>query len=129
MHINNESLDTLRQCVESDSSITEEQCTRDLETIESVRQGLASGEFVVVDRLSMIQTAAKKVQFRKKIKSKSRKVRRKVKEKESTLISSSLEAFDEQVMYLSDNEVRKYADSMGITETYNETKRFDNEWN
>lgn len=129
MHVNNESLDTLRQCVESDSSITEEQCTRDLETIESVRQGLASGEFVVVDRLSMIQTAAKKVQFRKKIKSKSRKVRRKVKEKESTLISSSLEAFDEQVMYLSDNEVREYADSMGITETYNETKRFDNEWN
>lgn len=129
MHINNESLDTLRQCVESDSSITEEQCTRDLETIESVRQGLASGEFVVVDRLSMIQTAAKKVQFRKKVNSKSRKVRRKVKEKESTLSSSSLEAFDEQVMYLSDNEVRKYADSMGITETYNETKRFDNEWN
>lgn len=129
MHINNESLDTLRQCVESDSSITEEQCTRDLETIESVRQGLASGEFVVVDRLSMIQTAAKKVQFRKKVNSKSRKVRRKVKEKESTLSSSSLDAFDEQVMYLSDSEVRKYADNMGITETYNETKRFDNEWN
>jgi len=127
--INDESLKMLREYIMTDPEITEEQRQNDLSTIDDVMSGLESGEYFVIDRMSIIKAAAEKAQFRKKVKAKSRKVRRKVRENESTLNSSSLDAFDEQLMYLSDNEVRKYVDNMGITETYNETKRFDNEWN
>ena len=127
--INDESLKMLREYIMTDPEITEEQRQNDLSTIDDVMSGLESGEYFVIDRMSIIKAAAEKVQFRKKVKAKSRKVRRKVRENESTLSSSSLDAFDERVMYSSDNEVRKFADTMGITDTYNETKRFDNEWN
>lgn len=85
------------------------------------------------DRLAMIKNAAEKVQkgknitLRTKLKSKSRKLMRNV--KEDTRSIRSMDAFDERVMYSTDAEVRALADGIGITDTYNETIRFDNDWN
>jgi len=133
MRINNETLDTLRYHVLADSTLSDEQRRQDLNTISHVEKGLASGEMVAVDRLDLIRTAAQKSQskknvtLRKKLKAKSRKVMRNATEDERTM--RSMDAFDESFMYSSDKEIRKYADSMGITDAYNETKRFDDEWN
>jgi len=133
MRINNESLDLLRYHLLADSSINEEQRRRELDTISYVEGGLAAGELVTVDRLDMIRDAAKSVQskkntkLRKKLKAKSRKVVRNATEDERTM--RSMDAFDESFMFSSDKEVRKFADSMGITDTYNVTKRFDDDWN
>jgi hypothetical protein len=133
MRINNESLELLRYHVLADSSISDEQRQKNLDTISYVEEGLASGEFVAVNRLDLIKSAAKKTQskknvtLRKKLKAKSRKVVRNATEDERTM--RSMGAFDESFMFSSDKEIRKYADSMGITDTYKETKRFDEEWN
>jgi len=133
MRINNESLDLLRYHLFADSSIGDEQRRRELNTISYVENGLATGELVAVDRLDLIRDAVsnvqskKNVKLRKKLKDKSRRVMRNA--TEDTRSIKSLDAFDEKVMYSSDDEVRRYADNMGITDAYNETKRFDDEWN
>ena len=133
MQINNETLDTLRYHVLADSTLSDDQRRQDLNTISYVENGLASGEMVAVDRLDLIRSAAQKsqrkknVSLRKKLKAKSRKVMRNA--TEDTRSIKSLDAFDEKVMYSSEEEIRRYADGMGITDTYNETKRFDNDWN
>jgi len=133
MQVNNESLDTLRYHVLADSTLSDDQRRQDLDTISYIENGLASGELVSVNRLDLIRSAAEKSQrkknvaLRKKLKAKSRKVMRNA--TEDTRSIKSLDAFDEKVMYSSDEEIRRYADGMGITDTYNETKRYDNEWN
>jgi len=133
LNINDKTLKMLRQHVMVDPEITEEQRQKDLATIADVKQGIDSGEYVTVDRMSMIKKAAKKKQkgknvtFRKKLKAKSRKIKRNATEDARSL--RAVDAFDEKFMYSSDSEIKTFADSMGITETYNETKRFDEEWN
>jgi len=133
MQVNNESLDTLRYHVLADSTLSDDQRRQDLDTISYIENGLASGELVSVNRLDLIRSAVEKSQrkknvaLRKKLKAKSRKVMRNA--TEDTRSIKSLDAFDEKVMYSSDEEIRRYADGMGITDTYNETKRYDNEWN
>jgi len=133
MQVNNESLDTLRYHVLADSTLSDEQRRQDLNTISYIENGLASGELVSVNRLDLIRSAAEKSQrkknvaLRKKLKAKSRKVMRNA--TEDTRSIKSLDAFDEKVMYSSEEEIRRYADGMGITDTYNETKRYDNDWN
>jgi len=133
MQVNNESLDTLRYHVLADSSLSDDQRRQDLDTISYIEKGLASGELVSVNRLDLIRSAAEKSQrkknvaLRKKLKAKSRKVMRNA--TEDTRSIKSLDAFDEKVMYSSEEEIRRYADGMGITDTYNETKRYDNDWN
>jgi len=133
MQVNNESLDTLRYHVLADSTLSDDQRRHDLNTISYIENGLASGELVSVNRLDLIRSAAEKSQrkknvaLRKKLKAKSRKVMRNA--TEDTRSIKSLDAFDEKVMYSSEEEIRRYADGMGITDTYNETKRFDNDWN
>jgi hypothetical protein len=135
MRINDKSLKLLRQHVMVDSEISEEQRQKDLATIARVKEGLDSGEFVAVDRLSMIKQAVEKKQrrsgknvtFRAKLKAKSRKVRRNA--TEETRSVRSLDAFDERFMYSSDDEVRRFADGAGIADAYAETVRFDEEWN
>jgi len=133
MQVNNESLDTLRYHVLADSTLSDDQRRQDLDTISYIENGLASGELVSVNRLDLIRSAAEKSQrkknvaLRKKLKAKSRKVMRNA--TEDTRSIKSLDAFDEKVMYSSEEEIRRYADGMGITDTYNETKRYDNEWN
>ena len=133
MRINDSNLKLLRQHVMVDPEISEDQRRRDLDTIEDVKTGLDSGRYVLADRLSTIREAAKKTQkarsvaFRKKLKAKSRKARRNATEDSRSI--KSLDAFDEKFMHSSDEEVRRYADGMGITDVYKETKRFDEEWN
>ena len=133
MRINDKSLKLLRQHVMIDPEITEDQRQRYLRTIEDVKTGLDSGRYFVVDRTQLIKDAAEQkqnsrnVSFRKKLKAKGRKVRRNA--TESTRSIKSLDAFDESFMYSSDDEVRRYADGIGITDVYKETKRFDEEWN
>ena len=127
MRINDRSLKLLRQHVMVDSDISESERTRSLEVIARVKAGLDSGEFVAVDRMSMIKGAAEKKRFRSKVKAKSRKVQRNATEDTRSL--RAVDAFDEKLMYSSDSEIKTFADSMAITETYNETKRFDEEWN
>jgi len=133
MRINDKSLKLLRQHVMIDPEITEDQRQSYLRTIEDVKTGLDSGRYFVIDRTQLIKDAAeqkqngKNVSFRKKLKAKSRKVRRNA--TESTRSIKSLDAFDESFMYSSDDEVRRYADGIGITDVYKETKRFDEEWN
>jgi len=133
MRINDKSLKLLRQHVMVDSEISEDQRQKDLASIARVKEGLNSGEFVAVDRLSMIKQAAEKKQrgknvtFRAKLKAKSRRVRRNA--TEDTRSVRSLDAFDERFMYSSDEEVRKFADGAGIADAYAETVRFDEEWN
>ena len=127
MRINDRSLKLLRQHVMVDSDISESERTRSLEVIARVKAGLDSGEFVAVDRMSMIKDAAEKKRFRSKVKAKSRKVQRNATEDTRSL--RAVDAFDEKFMYSSDSEIKTFADSMGITDTYNETKRFDEEWN
>lgn len=133
MRINDKSLKLLRQHVMIDPEITEDQRQSYLRTIEDVKTGLDSGRYFVVDRAQLIKDAAERkqrgrnVSFRKKLKGKGRKVRRNA--TEGTRSIKSLDAFDESFMYSSDDEVRKYADGIGITDVYKETKRFDEEWN
>ena len=133
LNINDKTLKMLRQHVMLDPEITEEQRQKDLAAITKVKEGLNSGEYVAVDRMSMIKKAAQKKQkgknvtFRKKLKAKSRKVQRNATEDTRSL--HAVDAFDEKFMYSSDSEIKTFADSMGITDTYNETKRFDEEWN
>ena len=133
MQVNNESLDTLRYHVLADSTLSDDQRRQDLDTISYIEKGLASGELVSVNRIDLIRSAAEKSQrkknvaLRKKLKAKSRKVMRNA--TEDTRSIKSLDAFDEKVMYSSEEEIRRYADGMGITDTYNETKRYDNDWN
>ena len=130
--MNEENFRTLWSRVMSDPSIDDVQRNRDLETISHVMFALEFGELEPeVDRLSMIREIAQRKQksatFRKKLKAKSRKVRRNA--TEGTRSVRALDAFDEKFMYSSDEEVRRFADGIGITETYAETKRFDDEWN
>jgi len=133
MRINDKSLKLLRQHVMVDSEISEDQRQNYLRTIEDVKTGLDSGRYFVIDRAQLIKDAAERkqrgrnVSFRKKLKAKGRKVRRNA--TEGTRSIKSLDAFDESFMYASDDEVRRYADGIGITDVYNETKRFDEEWN
>ena len=133
MRINDKSLKLLRQHVMIDPEITEDQRQRYLRTIEDVKTGLDSGRYFVVDRTQLIKDAAEQKQkgknatFRKKLKAKSRKVQRNATEDTRSL--RAVDAFDEKFMYSSDSEIKTFADNMGITETYNETKRFDDEWN
>ena len=121
MQVNNESLDTLRYHVLADSTLSDDQLRQDLDTISYIENGLASGELVSVNRLDLIRSAAEKSQrkknvaLRKKLKAKSRKVMRNA--TEDTRSIKSLDAFDEKVMYSSDEEIRRYADGMGITDT------------
>ena len=134
-NMNTDNLRALYNKVASDSSITDTQRSRDLETIEHVMFALKFGELSEpqVDRLSLVKQAAEKVQrgknvtFRTKLKAKSRKVRRNA--TEDTRSVRSLDAFDEKFMYSSDDEVRRFADGAGITDAYAETVRFDEEWN
>jgi hypothetical protein len=79
--------------------------------------------------MSTIRDAAQKKQksFRKKVKAKNRKMLRNATEDNRSI--KSLDAFDEKFMYSTEEEIRRYADGMGITEVYQETKRFDEEWN
>jgi len=123
----------LSQRVLDDSGITETQRQQDLALIADIRTKINSGEYMSIDRMAMIKKAAEKnqkgknVTLRKKLKAKSRKVMRNATEDERTM--RSMDAFDERVMYSSDKEVRALADGIGITDAYNETVRFDNEWN
>ena len=128
MQINEQNLELLRQNVMDDSDISESERQRSLDAIAGVEQGINSGEFTVVDRTAMIKDAVegKRNNLRKKLKAKSRKVMRNA--TEDTRLMQSLDAFDEKFMYSSEEEIRRYADGMGITEVYNETKRFDNQW-
>lgn len=130
--MNEENFRILWSQVMSDPSIDDVQRNRDLETIGRVMFALEFGELdPEVDRLSMIRDIAERKQksssFRKKLETKSRKVRRNA--TEDTRSIRGLDAFDEKFMYSSDEEVRRFADAIGITETYAETKRFDDEWN
>ena len=130
--MNEENFRVLYTEVMADPSIDDVQRNRDLETIGRVMTALQFGEIEPeVDRLSMIREIAERKQksasFRKKLKTKSRKVRRNA--TEDTRSIRGLDAFDEKFMYSSDDEVRRFADGIGITETYAETKRFDDEWN
>jgi len=133
MIINNKNLKMLSQRVLDDSGITETQRQQDLALIADIRTKINSGEYMSIDRMAMIKKAAEKnqkgknVTLRKKLKAKSRKVMRNATEDERTM--RSMDAFDERVMYSSDKEVRALADGIGITDAYNETVRFDNEWN
>jgi len=133
MMINNKNLKMLSQRVLGDSGITETQRQQDLALIADVRTKINSGEYMSIDRMAMIKKAAEKnqkgknVTLRKKLKAKSRKVMRNATEDERTM--RSMDAFDERVMYSTDKEVRALADGIGITDAYNETVRFDNEWN
>jgi len=133
MMINNKNLKMLSQRVLDDSDITETQRQQDLALIADVRTKINSGEYMSIDRMAMIKKAAEKnqkgknVTLRKKLKAKSRKVMRNATEDERTM--RSMDAFDERVMYSTDKEVRALADGIGITDAYNETVRFDNEWN
>jgi len=133
MMINNKNLKMLSQRVLNDSGITETQRQQDLALIADVRTKINSGEYMSIDRMAMIKKAAEKnqkgknVTLRKKLKAKSRKVMRNATEDERTM--RSMDAFDERVMYSTDKEVRALADGIGITDAYNETVRFDNEWN
>ena len=129
MQINEQNLELLRQNVMDDSNISESERQRSLDAIAGVEQGINSGEFTVIDRTAMIKDVVegKRNNLRKKLKAKSRKVMRNA--TEDTRLMQSLDAFDEKFMYSSEEEVRRYADGMGITEVYNETKRFDNDWN
>ena len=54
MRLNDKSLKLLRQHVMVDSDISESERTRSLEVIARVKAGLDSGEFVAVDRMSML---------------------------------------------------------------------------
>lgn len=87
----------------------------------------------MTDRLSIIKAAAEKAQknknmaFRKKLKAKGRKAHRNATEDARSL--RSMDAFDEKTMYSTREEVLDFADSIGIMDTYRETKRFDDEWN
>ena len=128
MQINEQNLELLRQNVMDDSNISESERQRSLDAIAGVEQGINSGEFTVIDRTAMIKDVVegKRNNLRKKLKSKSHKVMRNA--TEDTRLMQSLDAFDEKFMYSSEEEVRRYADGMGITEVYNETKRFDNQW-
>jgi hypothetical protein len=129
MRINDENLKLLRQHVMVDSDISEEERQRSLDAIADVKTGLDDGRYVLSDRMSTIRAAAQKKQksFRKKIKAKNRKMLRNATEDNRSI--KSLDAFDEKFMYSTEEEVRRYADGMGITEVYQETKRFDEEWN
>jgi len=129
MRINDKNLKLLRQHVMVDSEISEEERQRSLDAIADVKTGLDDGRYVLTDRMSTIRDAAQKKQksFRKKVKAKNRKMLRNVTEDTRTI--KSLDAFDEKFMYSTEEEVRRYADGMGITEVYQETKRFDEEWN
>ena len=129
MRINDKNLKLLRQHVMVDSEISEEERQRSLDAIADVKTGLDDGRYVLTDRMSTIRDAAQKKQksFRKKVKAKNRKMLRNATEDTRTI--KSLDAFDEKFMYSTEEEVRRYADGMGITEVYQETKRFDEEWN
>jgi len=129
MRINDKNLKLLRQHVMIDSEISEEERQRSLDAIADVKTGLDDGRYVLTDRMSTIRDAAQKKQksFRKKVKAKNRKMLRNVTEDTRTI--KSLDAFDEKFMYSTEEEIRRYADGMGITEVYQETKRFDEEWN
>ena len=132
--MNIENFKKLYASVMADPTIDEQQRHHERDIIGRVMFALEFGELEPqVDRLAMIKAAAEKKQkgknvtLRKKLKAKSRKVVRNVTEDERTM--RSMDAFDERVMYSSDNEVRALADGIGITDAYNETVRFDNEWN
>ena len=132
--MNEQNFKALRQKVAADPSIDDNQRQRELETINRVMFAAKFGELEPqVDRLAMIKAAAEKVQkgknvtLRKKLKAKSRKAVRTATEDER--VTQSVNAFDESVMYSSDNEVRALADGIGITDAYAETVRFDGEWN
>jgi len=129
MRINDKNLKLLRQHVMVDSEISEEERQRSLDAIADVKTGLDDGRYVLTDRMSTIRDAAQKKQksFRKKVKAKNRKMLRNATEDTRTI--KSLDAFDEKFMYSTEEEIRRYADGMGITEVYQETKRFDEEWN
>jgi len=129
MRINDKNLKLLRQHVMVDSEISEEERQRSLDAIADVKTGLDDGRYVLTDRMSTIRDAAQKKQksFRKKVKAKNRKMLRNA--TEDTRSIKSLDAFDEKFMYSTEEEIRRYADGMGITEVYQETKRFDEEWN
>jgi hypothetical protein len=129
MRINDKNLKLLRQHVMIDSEISEEERQRSLDAIADVKAGLDDGRYVLSDRMSTIRDAAQKKQksFRKKVKAKNRKMLRNA--TEDTRSIKSLDAFDEKFMYSTEEEIRRYADGMGITEVYQETKRFDEEWN
>jgi len=132
--MNEQNFKALYQKVAADPSIDDNQRQRELYAINRVMFAAKFGELEPpVDRLAMIKAAAEKKQkgknvtLRKKLKAKSRKVVRNATEDERTV--RAMDAFDERVMYSSDNEVRALADGIGITDAYNETVRFDNEWN
>ena len=132
--MNEQNFKALRQKVAADPSIDDNQRQRELETINRVMFAAKFGELEPqVDRLAMIKAAAEKVQkgknvtLRKKLKAKSRKAVRTATEDER--VTQQVNAFDESVMYSSDNEVRALADGIGITDAYAETVRFDGEWN
>jgi len=132
--MNTENFKKLYASVMADPNIDEKQRRHECEIIGRVMFALEFGELEPpVDRLAMIKAAAEKKQkgknvtLRKKLKAKSRKVVRNATEDERTV--RAMDAFDERVMYSSDNEVRALADGIGITDAYNETVRFDNEWN
>ena len=129
MRINDKNLKLLRQHVMIDSDISEEERQRSLDAIADVKTGLDDGRYVLTDRMSTIRDAAQKKQksFRKKVKAKNRKMLRNATEDNRSI--KSLDAFDEKFMYSTEEEIRRYADGMGITEVYQETKRFDEEWN
>jgi len=129
MRINDKNLKLLRQHVMVDSEISEEERQRSLDAIADVKTGLDDGRYVLTDRMSTIRDAAQKKQksFRKKVKAKNRKMLRNATEDNRSI--KSLDAFDEKFMYSTEEEIRRYADGMGITEVYQETKRFDEEWN
>ena len=59
-------------------------------------------------------------------KSKNRKMLKNI--NEDKRLMKSMDAFSEETMYYSERDTRSIIDELGITETFHNTTRFDNEW-
>ena len=135
----NTTVNKIANKIRKDSTLTEDQRQQELALVNKIRAGLRSGEFEFKqDRIDTIRQAAEKVQgsknmnLRSKTKASSRKVRRAAAEEtRGAEIAPGLgtDAFDYQIMGSNDSEARSVASSEGIEDAYNQTVRFDSEWN
>ena len=124
-----QNLEMLRLRVLADTSLSDTEQAQYLSTLRDVREGLETGKYTVVDRKALIKQAADKYnsKFRRKLKNKSVNLMTKTSAEGKSI--SSVDAFDEKLMYATAEETRRYADTIGLTDIYQETVRFDNEWN
>jgi len=130
----NKTLNSIASKVRKDTNLSEEQRQNELELINRIRKGLRSGDFEFKqDRIDTIRQAAEKVQgsknmkLRSKTKTASRKVKRAAAEETrgaEICPEFGTDVFDYQIARESNN-----TDIAGIDDTYNQTVRFDEEWN